>query len=72
MKVATPYGLPGALPRADGQPRCTNCDAGSYNHECGAVAKWIGTSSTGHRAAYCDDCLRHGREGRRCTSVEKI
>ena len=67
-----PYGAPGRLPRADGRHRCVNAEPGTYGHECGKPATWIGTTATGWQGCYCDHCKEHGHEGRRCVSYAPI
>lgn len=34
--------------------RCHYAPPGSYNHECGRVASWIGTDDTGFECGYCE------------------
>ena len=34
--------------------RCTNSEPGTYNHECGQPAAWIGTHHNGSRQAFCE------------------
>lgn len=43
---------------------CHNAEPGTYGHECGKPAKWVGTSSTGFQSGYCDDCKVRGWEGK--------
>ena len=54
-----PYGL-----RDDGSAQCINVDPGTYGHECGKPAAWIGVSPTGFRACCCDFHRHHGAEFR--------
>lgn len=70
--MTTPYGMPGNSERADGQPRCINAQPGSFNHECGAVATWIGDAPNGHRSCFCDSCKYHGHEARYVVAWERI
>lgn len=51
--------------------KCHNANAGTYGHECGNPATWIGVSRSGFRCGYCDHCKNHGDEGMRCTSWER-
>ncbi len=65
-----PYSFPaGYAPSAQGTsrswPRCTNAEAGSYGHECGDAAGFIGLSSDGGQACFCSACKEHGSEARR-------
>ena len=50
--------------------KCHNANAGTYGHECGKPATWIGTSRTGFRSGYCTKCKEHGDEGMRCVAWE--
>lgn len=46
--------------------RCHNAEPGTYGHECGKPATWVGTSEyqgTIYRLGFCDHCKRHGYEG---------
>jgi hypothetical protein len=60
MTDRPPYGM-----TADKPARCINAEPGTYGHECGKPARWIGTDANGFRACYCDDCKNHGTDGRR-------
>ncbi len=44
--------------------KCHNANFGSYGHECGKPATWLGTSRTGFVSGYCDACKEHGSEAR--------
>ncbi|ACM33608.1 MULTISPECIES: hypothetical protein [Pseudomonadota] len=44
--------------------KCHNAEAGTYGHECGKPAAWIGTNHRGFSSGFCDDCKRHGYEAR--------
>lgn len=46
--------------------RCTNSEPGTYNHECGQPAAWIGTHHNGSRQAFCESCRFTGHEARNC------
>jgi len=47
--------------------RCHNANRGTYGHECGKPATWIGTNKrTGFRSGYCDHCKRYGDEAQAC------
>lgn len=50
--------------------KCHNANQGTYNHECGRPAVWIGTFKTGFRSGFCDDCKNHGDEARLVVSWE--
>lgn len=44
--------------------KCHNAEPGTYGHECGKPAAWIGTNPKGFSSGFCDDCKRHGYEAR--------
>ena len=48
----------------DTDGRCHNAEPGTFNHECGKPAVWIGISRIGSRFGFCDDCRQHGYEAR--------
>jgi len=56
-----PYGMSGK-----NGPRCVNAEPGTFSHECGKSATWIGTKASGWRGCYCDDCKADGFEARGC------
>lgn len=58
------YSTPGALAR-DG--RCHNAEIGTFGHECGQPADWIGTKPNGFRSGFCNRCHAHGSEARSYT-----
>ena len=39
-----------------------NSEPGTFNHECGKPAQWIGTNKNGFKSGFCDDCKKHGWE----------
>lgn len=43
---------------------CHNANSGTYGHECGKPAEWIGETSKGFRSGYCSRCKEHGDEAR--------
>lgn len=49
---------------------CHNANFGTYGHECGRPAEWIGTMSNGFRSGFCAQCKQHGDEGRHVVSWE--
>jgi len=51
--------------------KCTNSNLGTFNHECGKPACWIGTHSNGHRQLFCDRCHEQGDEARFITQWTK-
>jgi hypothetical protein len=51
---------------------CHNAQKGSYNHECGQPAKFIGTTKTGFRSGFCAYCRKHGDERFDCVAWEAV
>jgi len=43
---------------------CHNAEPGTYGHECGKPAKWLGTGASGFQSGFCDDCKAHGYEAK--------
>lgn len=43
---------------------CRNAEPGTYGHECGKPATWIGTRENGSDVEFCDDCKENGYEAR--------
>lgn len=41
-----------------------NAEPGTFNHECGKPATWIGTKANGFQSGFCDHCMKHGWESR--------
>lgn len=52
--------------------KCHNAQPGSFGHECGEPATWIGTKSSGYRSGFCDRCKEHGFEARAFAAWERI
>ena len=51
--------------RRDHYPRhgsCSNANRGTYGHECGKPAAWLGTRPNGFQSGRCDRCRREGDE----------
>ncbi len=48
--------------------KCHNAQPGSYGHECGRPAKWIGEKPSGYRSGFCDECKKNGYEAREFVS----
>ena len=64
-----PYGFPTSYalsPRGSSRiwPRCTNAEPGSYGHECGEPADFIGSRADGGQSCFCSACKAHGSEAR--------
>lgn len=51
--------------------RCHNAEPGSYGHECGKPATWIGTNAKGFTMGYCDRCKAGGAEARDVMTWER-
>ena len=57
-----PYGFPTSNARIDpalgrSGPHCTNAEPGTFGHECGRPAAFIGTKAkTGAQACFCASC----------------
>ncbi len=49
---------------ADG--KCHNAEPGTFNHECGRPAEFIGYKSTGYASGFCAACKQHGFEAKSC------
>lgn len=64
-----PYGFPTSYsrpPRGTDRlwPRCVNAEPGTFGHECGVVAAFVGTKTDGFQAAFCEACRVTGFESR--------
>lgn len=44
---------------------CHDSEPGTFNHECGRPAKWLGVTAAGFWSGYCDHCKQHGHEAKR-------
>jgi hypothetical protein len=44
--------------------RCHNAQPGTYGHECGKPAEWLGTKASGFQSGFCPKCKEHGYEAR--------
>jgi hypothetical protein len=42
--------------------KCHNTNRGTYGHECGKPATWIGTKADGFAMGFCDRCKQSGDE----------
>jgi hypothetical protein len=45
--------------------KCHNANYGSFNHECGKPATWLGTTADGFTSGFCDRCKTQGDEATR-------
>ena len=67
--ICFPYGFPTSYsrpPRGTDRlwPRCVNAEPGTFGHECGAVAGFVGTKADGFQAVFCEACKATGFEAR--------
>ena len=44
--------------------KCHNSEPGTFNHECGKPATWVGTTKTGWKCGFCSDCKARGWEAK--------
>jgi hypothetical protein len=51
---------------------CHNAEPGTYNHECGKLATFIGIRADGFASGFCDACKSNGFEASHYTRWEKI
>lgn len=51
---------------------CHNSEPGTFNHECGKPAVFIGTKENGFRSGFCAHCKEHGWEARAYTKWERV
>jgi hypothetical protein len=68
MDTETTTSPPVALPAV----RCTNANHGTFGHECGKPARWVGVQRSGWHQAFCGHCRDHGDEARPCVSFHEI
>ncbi len=52
--------------------RCHNSEPGTFNHECGKPAVWIGTKANGFRSGFCVNCRQEGFEARGMISWKHV
>ena len=72
-----PYGFPtgyATSPRGSSRiwPRCTNAEPGSYGHECGEPAGFIGSRADGGQSCFCSACKAQGSEARRYSDWQAL
>lgn len=51
---------------------CHNAETGTYGHECGKPATWIGTKTSGWASGFCDHCKDHGAERHGFANWERV
>ena len=42
--------------------KCHNANRGTYGHECGKPAVWIGIKASGFTSGFCAHCRQYGDE----------
>lgn len=42
--------------------KCHNAQRGTYGHECGKPAVWLGRKANLYTCGFCDHCKNHGDE----------
>lgn len=52
--------------------KCTNAEPGTFNHECGRPAVWMGTKANGFRSGFCEECKHEGTEARSVSTWDRI
>lgn len=60
--------------------RCHNAEPGTFGHECGKPATWIGTKkqapeahpAPAFRSGFCDDCKANGYEAKQFSQWERV
>jgi hypothetical protein len=52
--------------------KCHNAQPGTYGHECGKPAQWLGTTAKGFQSGFCEACKQHGYEARGVISWAKV
>ncbi len=52
--------------------RCHNAEPGSFNHECGQPAVWLGIKPNGFQSGFCDECKQHGWEATACCKWQRL
>lgn len=51
--------------------RCHNSEPGTYGHECGKPATWLGITHDGFASGFCDHCRQHGHEAKAVSEWKK-
>ena len=51
--------------------KCHNAQPGTYGHECGKPATWIGGNRAGFCSGFCGECKRHGYEAQDVVNWER-
>ena len=51
--------------------KCHNSQPGTFGHECGKPAVWIGANSNAFRSGFCDQCKNTGYEAKFVVSWDR-
>jgi hypothetical protein len=51
---------------------CHNAEPGTYGHECGKPAKFLGTAANGMTSGFCADCQKWGYEAKGRTNWRSV
>ena len=51
--------------------KCHNAEPGTFGHECGKPAQWLGTFANGFTSGFCGQCKDSGHDARWVLSWEK-
>lgn len=52
--------------------KCHNANRGTYGHECGKPAVWLGTKRSGFTSGYCQRCKDTGDEAALCIAWVRV
>lgn len=52
--------------------KCHNANNGTFGHECGKPAVWIGIKKNGFRSGFCDHCRQYGDEAKLCINWDRV
>lgn len=52
--------------------KCHNANRGTYGHECGKPAVWVGEDRNGFRSGFCSDCRNSGDERHNVLSWQRF
>lgn len=52
--------------------KCHNAEPGTFGHECGKPAEWVGEKADGFRSGFCTDCKERGYEARGVVKWDKF
>ena len=61
-----------AMRRAATDGKCHNANRGTFGHECGRPAAWIGVKPNGYHSGFCEECKDHGDEAKFFVEWERV